>query len=536
MKKNLFLSIVLSGLSGLSLFAADNIKTINPKITHVTVFPSSAQLTSSADISLAQGTNTLILQGLSPYIDKQSLQVKGKGKFMVLSAGFQENIITGLQDNVEIEVLKKKIEDITGKIEEEKLQTGILKEEESFLISNKEVGGKNESMDAANFKLLFDFYKTSLSQVRTEIYNRGIKIRDLEKEQSKLKAQLQALQTGSNLSSNQLTLVLKADAACTGSIEINYLVQAAGWYPSYDIRVNKLSEPVSLIYKANVYQNTGVPWENVNLSFSNANPSLGGNVPILYPWYLNFYVPNTYSYQKMDKKSAPAVMAESAIMEDSDIRGMASIPVGFTSSSNTTSLEFQVDLPYSIPNGGEAKSIDMMHIELPASFRYQAVPKSEKAAFLIARISDWQQYDLLDGEANLYFENTYVGKSQLSIQMISDTLDISLGRDMGIVLKREKRKDYTSEKFIGPNKVVARSWEITVKNNKKEAVKMQLSDQVPVSQNKDITVEITELSGGKINAPTGIVTWDINLDAGQSKTLIISYTVKFPKDSNVLLE
>jgi uncharacterized protein (TIGR02231 family) len=211
-------------------------------------------------------------------------------------------------------------------------------------------------------------------------------------------------------------------------------------------------------------------------------------------------------------------------------------PVGFTTSDNTTSIEFNVDIPYSIETGGKSKSIDMMSLELPASFEYQAVPKLDPTAFLVAQVRDWQKYDLLEGEANLYFENTFVGKSMLNLKFVSDTLNVSLGRDLGIIVKREKRKDFTSEKFIGSNKVVTRSWEISVRNNKKESVKIQITDQIPISQNKDIAVEAEELSGGRLNNSTGLVTWDIDLPAGQSKTIILSYSVKYPKNSNVNVE
>lgn len=84
--------------------------------------------------------------------------------------------------------------------------------------------------------------------------------------------------------------------------------------------------------------------------------------------------------------------------------------------------------------------------------------------------------------------------------------------------------------------MVSRSLQITVRNNKKESVKIQLTDQIPVSQNKEITVESEELSGGKLNLNTGLVTWDIELPAGQSKTFILSYSVKFPKSSNLIVE
>jgi uncharacterized protein (TIGR02231 family) len=537
MKKISLVLGLLFTFSAYTLFSADPVKTLNSTITRVTVFSSGAQVTGVSEVSLFQGITTLAIQGLSPFIDEQSIQVKGKGKFMVLSASLEKNYISELKEKDQIESLRKQIEDFTIKLEDENLQTGILKEEESFLVTNKLAGGKNESLDAANFKTLFDFYKNSLSTIRTDILSRERKIKELNKELEKLNNQLSVLQTSENMPSGQVIVTLKAEAAVSGILEINYLVQGAGWYPSYDIRVNNLNDPVSLIYKANVYQNTGVEWKNVKLTFSNATPNQSGNIPWINPWYIDFIVFDRYDYQRSDKKSAPAMEMEELSMDvKSSVLQAAPAPVGFTTSDNTTSIEFNVDVPYSIETGGKSKSIDMMYLELPAAFEYQAVPKLDPTAFLVAKIHDWQKYDLLEGEANLYFENTFVGKSMLNLKSVSDTLNVSLGRDLGIIVKREKRKDFTSEKFIGSNKLVSRSWEISVRNNKKENMRIQLTDQLPISQNKDIVVEALELSGGKLNQNTGMVIWNLDIPAGQSKNLILSYSVKYPKSSNVNLE
>jgi uncharacterized protein (TIGR02231 family) len=536
MKKELLVFFALLSLSAFTLSSAENIKNVNSTITHVTVFTGGAQVTGVSEVSLIQGISTLAIQGLSPFIDEHSIQVKGKGKFIVLSASLEKNYISELKEKEQIEVLRKKIEELSAKIEDERLQSGLLKEEESFLVTNKNIGGKNENLDAANFKILFEFYKSSLTLIRTDILSHERKIKTIEEELTKLNNQLSVLKSSENMPSGQVIVTLKAEAATAGILEINYLVQGAGWYPSYDIRIDKLTEPVSLIYKANVYQNTGVDWKNVKLTFSNATPNQSGNVPWLYPWYLDFVTNISYGYESMKKKAAPAALGVQELSMDYESEDVVQAPVGFITSDNTTSIEFDVDLPYTIETGGKSKSIDMMSLELPAGFEYQAVPKLDPAAFLVAQIRDWQKYDLLEGEANLYFENTFVGKSEMNLRFASDTLNMSLGRDLGIIIKREKRKDFTSEKFIGANKVVTRSWEISVRNNKKENVKIHLTDQVPISQNKDIAVGIEEVSSGKVNQNSGLVNWDIDLPPGQSKTLILSYSVKYPKDSNVIVE
>src|SRR5690554_3651924 len=122
----------------------------------------------------------------------------------------------------------------------------------------------------------------------------------------------------------------------------------------------------------------------------------------------------------------------------------------------------------------------MEFYDLPAFYQYYCVPKIDKDAFLIANIVDWEKYNLLEGEANVFFEDTYVGKTLMDVRYASDTLEISLGRDKKVSVNREKIKDYTAKQFIGNKKEETRAWKTTVKNNKNQAINMIILDQVPV--------------------------------------------------------
>lgn len=211
------------------------------------------------------------------------------------------------------------------------------------------------------------------------------------------------------------------------------------------------------------------------------------------------------------------------------------IPVEVNSKTYQTNFEFSVATPYNLESTSNPVRIDLMDVEVNSEYMYKSVPKISAKAFLMAQISDWEDYNLLDGEVNLYFENTYVGRSLLDISQISDTLEISLGPDKNITVKRELQKEYTSKQFLGNNKIESRNWKLTVKNNKSQDVKLILYDQVPVSNNEAITVNVTEISGGSLNSETGEVIWELDLVPGQSIEKLISYSVKYPKWSNVII-
>ncbi len=203
---------------------------------------------------------------------------------------------------------------------------------------------------------------------------------------------------------------------------------------------------------------------------------------------------------------------------------------------NPTTVEIEVAEPYSIKSNGERTLVDLKTYEIPASYRYTAIPKLEKDAFLQAEISDWSQYSLLEGESNLYFEDGFVGRSILNPNALQDTLEISMGRDRSILIQREKVDQFSKKRTIGSNITESRGYEILVKNNKSQAVTLQLKDQIPVSVNSTITVTTGELSGGVVDPVTGIVTWEITLAPGGQQKLSLRYEVKYPKSERVILD
>ena len=154
----------------------------------------------------------------------------------------------------------------------------------------------------------------------------------------------------------------------------------------------------------------------------------------------------------------------------------------------------------------------------------------EKEAFLLAEINDYSKYNLLQGEANIIFEGMYVGKTVINPNQTADTLNLSMGRDKKISIKREKVVDKSGTKFLSSYKEQTFTYDITVRNNKKEDVNMLLKDQYPLSSDKEITVELLDDGKAKVNPETGIMTWELKLAPNETKKIRISYKVKYPKD------
>ena len=203
---------------------------------------------------------------------------------------------------------------------------------------------------------------------------------------------------------------------------------------------------------------------------------------------------------------------------------------------NELNVTFDIDLPYDVPTNGKEQTATLKEYSMDALYKYYAVPKLDKDAYLLAEVADWEKLNLLPGEANIIFEGTYVGKSFIDPNSTTDTLNLTLGRDKRVVVKREKMMDYSSTKFLGGNKVQKITYEITVRNNKKDPVKLMLKDQYPLSTMKEIEVELTEHGNASVNPEIGVLTWKLDLQPGESKKIRFAYTVKYPKEKSLNLQ
>ncbi len=211
-------------------------------------------------------------------------------------------------------------------------------------------------------------------------------------------------------------------------------------------------------------------------------------------------------------------------------------PVSTKQVKHQTMVDFTIDMPYTVNSDNKLYTVAIKVNRMKTDYQYLAIPKIIEQAYLIANVTDWEKYNFLEGEADIFFEDTFVGKTILDVQNAKDTLKISLGNDKGVIVKRQLSKDFSKKQLIGNKKEITKAWKIFVKNNKSHPINILIKDQVPVSHNKEIKVEVLELSGGKLDEETGTVSWKLNLSPKQKKELMLKYQVKYPKFSNVIVE
>jgi uncharacterized protein (TIGR02231 family) len=538
--KNLALVLILV-ITGCLNSYAETEKDIKASIKHVTVYPDRAQVSHETSVELASGKSILKLGGLSPYIDAQSLQVKGYGDFIILSVNHQNNYLENLEDLPEVKSIRSQIEALQLKIEDEQAAISVLKEKEAFLVANRAILVKETTFSVEQLKSVMDLYTNNMEQVTSSILKKNRLIKDYEKQIAALQKQVADRFGKQQLPSGEISVSVSSEKPVSGRLTFSYVVGNAGWYPSYDIRVDDISKPVTLFYKANVFQNTGVTWKDVKMSFSNATSWVSGDVPELGPWFIDYYVPVPAPRIRglargANQKSTEAVSEIVVVDRNMEMNEVEAAPIAVEKQVGETTVTFDITAPYTLQSDGKVQTIEIQRTTTPAEYKYVAIPKLSSSAYLTGNITDWAKQNLIGGEATLYFENTFVGKSFLNVNQLKDTLTVSLGTDNSILVKREKRQDFTSKRVLGSNKTETYSFLITIRNNKGTSVRITVNDQIPVSSNSGIEVDAVELSGGIYNSPTGEIRWNLEIKPQETRQLIMTYSVKYPKDKTVILE
>jgi len=550
--KKLITSIIILSISTFSF--ATNELLIKSKIKNVTVFLNGAQVFRNANINLKKGINEVIFDSISSNINANSIQVKGKGNFIILDTKYKvfqptySNIPPEIPKSVlkEMQQIQDSLDVVNFDLEELKYKKDVLELEKQLLIGNK-------SMRSDSLPLLIDamsFFREKYNNINSLI----IKTKKDEYTINKKKNELQNRLTNINTINSQtytskpsyqkyqIVVTVSADEAISGSMDVNYLVNGASWSPSYDLRATEINAPVELTYKANVYQNSGENWDNVTLTLSTNNPNKNSIKPILSVWYLNYYNPNQY----LNKRAQTTMSLGGAVQpskNDSRLKEMdeeldpAQTSAFYaTMNENLTNIEFNISIPYSIPSDGQNHMVAIKNEKLDAKYQYYMVPKLDKDAFLVANIKGFEDISLLPAIANVYFEGTFIGETMLNPDVMGDSLAVTLGRDERISIRRKMVKKEEKGEFLGDELMKTFTYELSIKNNRTNNVDIIIEDQIPVPSLDEIKVLLLASDKANYIKETGMLSWSFNLLAKQTKKMEFKYSVKYDKDKQIVLK
>lgn len=614
------------------------------KINDVTVYLNGAEINRKASVALKPGTSEFTFNGLSPYIQESSIQISGLQKASILSINYGIYYLSKQKQNDSIAALQKALKDLDAKIQYHYDLIFGYNEELSLIQNNKRLGNETQVVSLEKLKTFAAYYRTRITELKIVTNKSNSEIENYQEIQVGIKNQLADFNLDKKVQTGEIVLKLNSDAISNLDLKISYNIKNAGWFPIYDLKADKINNPINLEYKAHVYQNSGNDWTDVNLVLSASDPNTNNEKPIVNPKYLNFVsaygnYPSQRAIRSYNYKYNPLVTTVSGIVTTSNdglplpgasviIKGTArgvqtdfdgrytlktetgntlvfsyvgmkteelpihsSImnvsldpdatldevvvvgygtstknefqvsgyknraqlmidedfdeepyiePVNYTSNGSIiqesiTSTSFEIEQKHTIPSDGDVTVIEIDEFSVSATYEYFAAPVLNENVFLTAKFDNWEQYNLLPAEANVYFEGSYSGKTNINPGATTDSLTISLGVDPNIIVKRTQLNDFKKTTFIGSNKVVYKGFEIEIKNNKQSSIQLSLYDRIPKSQNRDIKIDTIETGPSDYDKEKGILKWIINLKPSETDKVKHSYSVKHPKGKRVNL-
>ena len=511
----------------------------NLSITNVTLFYQGAEITMQGELDLKAGENEIAIKGFPLYFDTNSVQITTPKGIALLSTEYQTKNIESTLSSEAIEKLKTELESIETSIIQ--INNKIKTNESTIEILT--IPTRMDSFESITLESLVqyaDTYRVKNQTLLDEITNLEKDLLISETKKNELKKELGII--GEN-AKKELILNAKIYAASEQEkslVKIVFFTEQASWTPYYDIEVKNIADPLELMLKAEIAQQTGIDWDGVKLKLMTVKQSAGQVAPLFSAWYLNFVdniiqkpVPRK-SMGQMKQNSYTYASAEMAVPElfEEELYDLPPSPI---QESNEISYTFQLETLCSLKGDGQEKQIELNKKQVNANFTYYCVPKMGDDAYLLAEISNWADLGLIAGNANIRLYDTYMGSTYINPQTIEEKLTLTLGKDSRINVTRVKVQDSSTRSILGSDIKKTFTYKITAKNNQNGKIKMTIKDQQPLSNTKAIEVEMLKdtTKPSFFNEELGVLVWDVELEAGEIRSFVNSFCIRYPKDKQI---
>ncbi|WP_084274332.1 DUF4139 domain-containing protein [Crocinitomix catalasitica] len=524
---------------------ATNVVELKTKVNKATVFTEGAQLSRVQKISLKKGENTIRFTELEKDVNLNSIQLfglNGNDNISVVYTRFTHEAKVQPTVIKLIAVMQDSLDDLTRKISLRSNEIQNLQGEKNLILAHKDVGLKTEETMVNRLSTLTKFYRLSTNEIDELIYDLQVEVNEFNGIKNAVQSRFNRQVAKKMMGVVEAKIYAVKDISM--SFELNYLVTNVNWMPFYEIKSAGLSSPLKVVCKATINLNTGVDWDNVEMVLSTRKPEVLCRVPEVHPWVLHFqeshqkfaqqdqFVNNqaiSNSYIPLD---APMNVYEPAVSSSSTSAYLSRFK---NAAHKMINKEFEDDIPYTI--GGENGIAVMVldEFDMQADYMYYAVPKYDQHVYLVAEIAEWEQHDLIPAYANIFLEGSYAGKLFIDPTSIDEKLTLMLGKDPDILVERKKVDQFDEKQLnlLGSTSTTEISIEINVKSKRKNDIKLVLKDQVPISNNEEIEVNIKNISKADKDDKTGVLTWTYDLKALSTVQHKIQYEVKKPKNKKI---
>ncbi|MCP4439058.1 MAG: mucoidy inhibitor MuiA family protein [Aureispira sp.] len=547
---------------------------VKSTVQHVKIHLQGAEVTRTATLNLAVGKQELVFTGLTPKLLSQTIRVSPSQRIDVLSISSKTNFLKRHEESSEIKGLRDSVKQQKRKIYKLQSKISAYEKQKEILQNNQSIKGSDKTLEVDDLEKVTTFFFKEIERINDALFDLEERIEKAYQRLFDYKLQLYEL-NASRQPTSEISIIVEATKATECSFDLRYIVDDAGWAPIYDLYAGEIDKPVNLKYRARAYNNTGVDWNDVKLTLSTADPIQSATQPAINVWEigngyevdysieavktvqrnqdLNPYRGNTYKRSKYGK---PVLVGGSINIEfvmqimGGDYEANVDYNTDYyrqyvknqkpkkrvgtkmihLPDQNT---DFKIAKPYTIPSDQKPYSIYINESKLNASYEYYSAPKLELSAYLVAKLVNWEDMDLISGAVNLYNKNEYIGQSYIDTRSVDDTLFVSLGRDPNIVVSRMKVSGSKKKVFLGNSHKLSIAYNMTVKNHHNKAIEIVLEDQIPISDDKDIVINLTESSDANYEEEIGLLNWRLTLAPGEERTVQFAFSVKYPKGKKV---
>ena len=533
-----------------NLFFAQKPIYTKAKVTAVKVYRNSAELQNTVSFSVPSGISEIVIGNISEEINEKTIQIGVNSKnISILSSQFTNDYSTDFKmdtTNPQIKKVNDSIKIVENLISKNRIELDANKKAVELLDKNQTVLVGSNSSNVAQLTQLTEFYTNKRIELENKLVSLKTKGDDLSKKLSRLKSSLKTKEQKEAEEFADGVIVLKLMSPTAGNIKlnINYLTDNVSWKPYYEIKTDKISAPLDVTFKAIVKQNTGLDWKGVKLTLINGNSSRNNYAPTVSPWFIYAQSPKEREILREEKiadKSAAirirgmgSVNKEEYDVQSNALEGsVASVAVGyagFNVNANELNTSYDIDIPYDILSNNEDHLISLYQQKIPADYQYFTAPNYRREAYLLAKVKDFSKYHLVSAPASVIFENMYIGETRVSPDQTNNEMNITLGNDPKISIRREDIQDKSGEKFLSSYREKVVTYDLIIKNNKKEQISMEIKDRFPLSNNEAVKIEVLDKSGAAKDDEKGFLTWNIKLSPSETKKLRVSYKVRYPKD------
>lgn len=492
---------------------------INSTVKAVRFYRSGFSVEAEGMMKLEKGRQTIRMGNLVSRADSSTIR-------LFLPEGiYGTNVQLRELTEQEKKPLTREIEDKIRKVTE---KIGIYEKMNEVWINNADFSNRDNITSMAEY---MDKLPERLEQTAEKIDELNKELENLNKELADKKKEI---------ARPFITVEVESENEGEYPFRLNYFVNNAYWQPEYELHADEENNEVTVRLKGRICQNSDSDLKDVRVTLCTGNPGLSGTIPSLYPRYVSFYEPARYMGGAARKTSMMmGMMVQESAMADEEVMDAAEEPEYEEVFSNSASVNYGDTMVEYELNGtwdirkDEDFMCDISSSKISCRYHIVSVPLMDESAYLAAEVNTTDIEDLIDTEAAIYQNGAFMGKSYLAVNLNKEKYDLSLGRDENIRVKRKEVRKHTSNMLLRAQKKVEHEYEITVKSTKPKKCEVTVLDQIPVSQDKSITVDKREISGASFDEKTGQLKWDFSIEPGENRTLKMAYDLTWPKDKQI---